>query len=132
MIIDHMGIAVRNLSTSAAEYELLGFSRVSEIYEDYARNVNILFMENNQGYRIELIETKDIEKPSPIDTILKQAAHIIYHICYKTDSMDDTISELRKNGYIPVTNLEPAIAFNNKRVCFLLHKKIGFIELVEV
>jgi methylmalonyl-CoA/ethylmalonyl-CoA epimerase len=47
------------------------------------------------------------------------------------ESIEDAVAELRKMRYIVVRKPEPAIAFGNKRVCFLYHKQVGLIEIVE-
>ncbi len=132
MNIDHFGVAVRNISLALKEYELLGFYPIESLYTDKDRNIKIQFIENHQGYRLELIEVDNIQNQSPINSYIEKSAHSIYHICYHTNNIEQEIEELRKNGYIILSKPDEAIAFHNRRVAFLFHKSIGIIELVEI
>ena len=53
-----------------------------------------------------------------------------YHTCYEVVDIEVEIKKLKKNGYIQVSKTVPAIAFENRLVCFLYNKNIGLIELL--
>jgi methylmalonyl-CoA/ethylmalonyl-CoA epimerase len=131
LILDHIGIAVKNITATTKEYELLGFKEDSVLFKDNQRNLKIQFISNSQGYRIELIETMDVGKYSPIKSVLEKNNHCIYHTCYKTKEMVQQIENMRSLGYVLISKPELAVALHDRKVCFLYHKSIGLIELVE-
>ena len=54
-----------------------------------------------------------------------------YHICYETDDINVAFDELtERQGYVPLFRPVEAIAMDNKLICYLYKKEIGFIELV--
>lgn len=131
MKIDHIGIATKDLANSIKEYENLGFSKDSDLIFDEYRNINIQFMKN-ESYRIELIEVAEKDVKSPIDNIMAKTEHsLMYHICYIVDNLLNKIEILKKKKYVLLTKEHDAIAFENRKVCFLYNKNIGIIELVE-
>jgi methylmalonyl-CoA/ethylmalonyl-CoA epimerase len=79
--------------------------------------------------RIELLEPGS--NKSPVCKTLEKSGVSPYHICYVVKNMDDAIKELKKKKYILVSHPIEAIAFKNKRICFLYNKAVGLIELVE-
>lgn len=128
----HVGIAVKDIDTSISQYRKLGYIKTSEIFDDTNRNVRIVFMESIIGkQRIELIEP--IGNNSPVTDTLKRMKNISspYHICYEVESVERSVNELKRRGFIITASPSPAIAFNNRVVVFLLKKEIGLIELLE-
>lgn len=131
MILDHIGIAVKDISLAIKEYEFLGFKLDGILYKDDKRNIKIQFMMNMQGNRIELIETMDLNKNSPVKIFLNKSNHVIYHTCYVTNDIGKQVEIMLQKGYILIAKPDEAIAFQERKVCFLLHKTLGIIELVE-
>ena len=129
MIVDHIGYAVKSIEKSKFIFEKLGFS-FEELIIDDKRNLKIQF--GNNGFeRIELLEIYDINKPSPIDLFLSKIGPTPYHICYKSNNIEEDICLLKSKGFMLVHSPDSAIAFNNKKVAFMFQKDIGIIELVE-
>ena len=54
-----------------------------------------------------------------------------YHICYEVPDIEKTIDILKKRRFILTDGLKPAVAFDNRRVAFLLNRNTGLIELLE-
>ncbi|UTC68219.1 MULTISPECIES: VOC family protein [unclassified Treponema] len=132
----HIGIAVFNIEETAPFYIMQGYSKSQTVY-DPIQHVNICFL--TDGYSeiiggggmpmIELIEP--IDEKSPVYKILQKSGVAPYHICYEVENISDTITELKREKFIPLSKPVEAIAINNKKVCFLFNKNIGLIELVE-
>ena len=82
--------------------------------------------------KIELIEKDLSDKPSPIDAFLNgRNNHQCYHTCYQVRDINLAVDELTKNNFIMTAKPAEAIAFNNKKVCFMFNSNIGMIDLVE-
>jgi methylmalonyl-CoA/ethylmalonyl-CoA epimerase len=78
----------------------------------------------------ELVEP--IDETSPVNKILDKTGVTPYHICYETDDIYGVINNLKKQGYLLLQTPVPAIALDNRKICFMYHKDAGLIELLEV
>ncbi len=129
MKIDHIGYAVKRIDRAKASFEKLGFS-FERVIEDYDRNVNLVFG-NNGGYRIELISPLDKGKESPVDQYLNSVPGTPYHICYQAEEFEKEIENLKQQGFKEVIAPAKAIAFEGRRVVFMMNLGFGLMEIVE-
>ena len=93
MVVDHIGYVVRDIEKARHEFGVLGYE-FEDLIEDFDRNIYILFGDNG-NIRIELIQTMNTEKSSPVREILRKNGPTPYHICYKTDDMEADIQKLK-------------------------------------
>lgn len=128
MKVDHIGYAVKDINTARITFESLGF-KFGDLYNDTRRNILIQFG-NNGGYCIELVSPNGIGE-CPIDNVLKTCGSTPYHICYKTNNIENEIKVLERQKFKIIVPLAPAVAFGEKRVVFLMNRVIGIIEIVE-
>lgn len=128
MKFHHIGIATDNIEKSAQSYSFFGYKK-GEIINDSLQKVNLCFLEKEGFPTIELVSPADIS--SPVSTILKKNGTIPYHTCYEVIGLEENIINLKINKFILVVKPISAIAFGNRRVCFLFHKGTGLIELLE-
>ena len=129
LTIDHIGYAVNNINKSKEAFIKLGY-QFDELVEDHDRNIYICFGEMN-GYRVELISPLSNSEDSPVDSYLKKTGPTPYHICYKSDNIEESIQQLQSEKFRVIIPLAEAIAFNGKRVVFMYNRFIGMIEIVE-
>lgn len=128
MKINHIGYLVKNFEKAKEEFVELGYKISSPIIHDTLRLVDICFMESN-GYVIELVSPYDMQ--SVVAGMLKKYKNMPYHICYESECFEDDIQIFTNRGYVQVDEPCVAPAFDNRRVVFLIHSKIGMIELLE-
>lgn len=129
MEVDHIGYAVKNMDRAIDVLYELGFIFEPEI-SDEERNIRISFGQMD-GYKIELVSPLDKERTSPVDQYLKNTVGTPYHICYRSNGLDDEVAMLKARGFKVIIEPRPAVAFNGKRVVFLFNLGIGLIEIVE-
>jgi|TARA_B110000908_G_C9798701_1_gene247696 methylmalonyl-CoA/ethylmalonyl-CoA epimerase len=127
MIFHHIGIAVNNIENAQKSYEKLGYKMTLTII-DPIQNVKLCFLDKSDSPIIELV--CPVDDKSPVVSILKKNGAMPYHTCYEVVDIEVEIKKLKKNGYIQVSKTVPAIAFENRLVCFLYNKNIGLIELL--
>ena len=128
MIFHHLGIATANIETSQIAYSHLGYTGGVQIY-DPIQKVNISFLMKPHSPMIELVSPT--EESSPVNNFLKKNGTIPYHTCFEVKDLEDNIIKLKKGKFILIVKPVPAIAFQNRRVCFLYNKDTGLIELLE-
>lgn len=83
------------------------------------------------GVTIELVAPLDDKNPVSNTLAKMKNVSVPYHICYEVEDIEETIGELKKRGYMLIQKLAPAIAFDNRRVVFMLKREVGLIELLE-
>mgnify|MGYP001160155290 CR=1 FL=1 len=128
--INHIGIATSNYKQTAAFYLALGYRKTIGGY-DQNQNVYGYFYEAVGMPTIELLSPFD--ENSPINKVLEKNGVIPYHLCYELIDieLDDAIKNLRENKFVLISQPTISISLGNRRVCFLFHKDVGIIELLE-
>lgn len=133
MKIHHIGIACLNIEIAKKQYLDLGFVVSQELITDSSRNLDYIFMKN-EDMQIELVAKHLLSEKSDIDTILAQVKMIgnkMYHICFLTNDMMKDIEKYIGLGYKLIKAPSKAVACNNKNIAFLIHFHFGLIELLE-
>lgn len=128
--VHHIGYMVKNIEAAQKHFQDLGYTSESDKVLDPIQQVYILFVKKD-GYLVELIQP--INKESRLNSLLKRQGCGPYHIAYEIEgegTMEAAIKKLKKKGYIRVTEVEKALALNNREIVFLFNKDLGLIEIV--
>ena len=129
MVIDHIGIIVKNIKSSRKKYEdLLGYEIISEIILDSFQKVKVQFLRNSNGQKIELIEPLGVDSPS--FNALKKGAGV-NHICYQCENLEYTLKILRASHCIVVCKPIIGAGHEGRKIAFVVHPEMGLIEFVE-
>ena len=128
MKFHHIGVAVKDISATAAVYVTGGYKQSDTIF-DPIQNVNICWLTKENMSVVELLEP--VDETSPVNKILEKNGVTPYHTCYIVDEIELAMKELRKMKYIVVSKPAEAVAIHGCKVCFLFNKNVGLIELVE-
>lgn len=126
--MDHIGYAVKNIEKSAALYVIAGWT-LSPIYEEYVQRTKIAFLTKPGMTTIELVSP--LEGESPIDNILRTQGVSPYHVCYVVEDIMQAVEDLYEEGFKPLFMPVESVAMENRRICYLYHLDVGYIELVE-
>lgn len=129
MKFHHIGIAVEKIYESIKAYEALGYSKSSDIILDPIQKVQLCFLDKDESPTLELVAP--IFPDSPVVNILAKSGPTPYHNCFEVYDIAESITSLKQYGYRRLSTIVPAIAFGNRRICFLYHKEVGLIELLE-
>ncbi|MDC3412878.1 VOC family protein [Terrihalobacillus insolitus] len=97
-IIDHIGIAVRNLEASIDFYKNTLGAKLIDRYRSEAKGVEseIAMMEVN-GAITELLSPTN-NTTSPIARFIKQKGKGVHHIAYRVEDLDIALKELETQG----------------------------------
>lgn len=128
MIFHHIGIATYNIEETGKKYNLFGYQISTDTFFDPIQNVYITFMEKPNSPLVELVSP--VDKDSPILNTLNKNGTTPYHLCYEVDDIVKEVENLKKMKFLMVSKIVPAVAFNNRLVCFLYSKESGLIELL--
>ena len=127
--LEHIGIAVKNLTQANALFEKLLGKAHYKIEEVASEGVRTSFFEVN-GVKIELLEASS--ESSPIAKFIDKRGEGIHHLAFEVNDITQAVSAYKAKGFEPI-NPEPKKGADNKMICFLHPKSTGgvLIELCQ-
>jgi len=96
LVFHHVGIACERIENEIPQYELIGFRREGEIFEDSRQVIRGLFMKTG-SMQIELFE---FERPRGPEADRHRPVNVpgIYHICFVVKDVDKDYQRLKAAG----------------------------------
>jgi len=125
--VDHIGIAVKNLSVSVPLFEKLLNTKCYKTETVEAEQVNTAFFQTGQA-KIELLES--ITEDGVINKFIEKKGEGIHHIAFEVNDIEAEMKRLVSEGFT-LLNEKPKHGADNKWVCFL-HPKGTNGVLVEL
>ena len=125
--VDHIGIAVKNLSSSVSLFEKLLNTPCykTEMVENEA--VHTAFFRQGET-KIELLES--IDPQGIIARFIEKKGEGLHHIAFEVADIEKEMERLKKEGFV-LLNDTPKAGADNKLVCFL-HPKHSNGVLIEL
>ena len=125
--VDHIGIAVKNLSISIPIFEKLLNSNCYKLETVEEEQVNTAFFKTGET-KVELLEAASAD--GVIARFIEKKGEGIHHIAFEVTDIKAEMSRLKAEGFI-LLNEEPKKGADNKLVAFL-HPKGTNGVLVEI
>ena len=126
MMFHHIGVACRDLGTETRRLAALGYAVEGPDFEDPIQGVKGRFL-SGAGPRLELLVPL-AQKGCLAPWI--QAGVKLYHMAYETCTLDADIRELRGAGAKIIVHPVAAVAFERRRIAFLMLPNMLLIELI--
>jgi hypothetical protein len=125
--LHHIGLATQNFVALESLFRDLGLQATNS-FIDEIQGVSGTFYQGELGNcRIELLQ--NLKGSQTLSPWLKRGI-ALYHLGFEVDDLEESISSVKKNGGLLLGRPVPAIAFQNRNICFLLVN--GFIiELIQ-
>lgn len=124
--VEHIGIAVKNISDSNKLFETLFNKSFYKEEEVASEQVTTSFFQLGET-KIELLEGSG---DSAISKFIEKKGEGIHHIAFEVDDIYAEMERLKKEGF-QILNEEPKKGADNKLVCFV-HPKSANGVLVEL
>lgn len=127
----HFGVAVRQPQDAVKFLSELGY-RMSESFFDPNQNVNLIMGTHEAQPAVEIIYPGSHD--SPIDKLIQRhAMGIVYHLCYITQNLNETLAQLEDAGLrvLCVSSPQPAPFFPGRKASFYNVTGMGLIEILE-
>ena len=129
MIIDHLGLAVRDIEKGIKQWkESFGYRQKTRVVHNTRQKVKVVFMEKENSLLIKLIEPSD--ETSPIAAFTRKGGGL-HHICFKCDDIESGMTKLKEKGNMILVKPQPGEAFENEKIAFALGKNNLAIELID-
>lgn len=126
-IIDHIGVAVKDLANAAPVFErLFGYMPDSSEEVD-SEGVQMVFFDMG-NIRIELLEATTAD--SPIAKFIDHRGEGIHHIAYLVEDLTKEVERLKGEGF-EIVGEEPKWGADNKKIQFI-HPKSTNGVLIEL
>lgn len=125
--VEHIGIAVKNLSISIPLFERLLNSKCYKTELVASENVNAAFFLKDGG-KIELLESKDPE--GVIAKFIEKKGEGMHHIAFEVPDIIAEMERLKLEGFT-LLNEQPKKGADNKLICFV-HPKDSNGVLIEL
>ncbi len=128
LVLDHVAVAVSDLEASVQLWSDLGlkFDDKREVVEE--QGVKTAFAPIDHHGHIELLEP--FGESGPIHKFIEKKGPGIHHLCFKVEDVKAKGEELKKKGYILLSDA-PVKGANNCLVYFLHPKSTGGV-LIEI
>ena len=127
--LNHVAIAVPDLTEAALKYQQTLGAEVSEQQELVDHGVKVVFVKL-ANTKIELLHP--LGTNSPISSFLERnPAGGIHHVCYEVDDISEAANLLQEKGAKILGDGKPKIGAHGKPVLFL-HPKEFFGTLIEL
>lgn len=125
-----MGFVVRNI-----EETMPGFLRSlhatwdEKIFHDPLQSVKVAFLSTpGTDVQIELVEP--MGEKNPVSAFLEKGGGI-HHVCYVVDDCEATMAAMKQQKALTVKRPNPAVAFEGRRIAWMLTAERLLVELVE-
>lgn len=127
MKLDHVGIAVKDLTVSNRIFEKLFKAGPFKEETVATQNVKVSFFKTGES-KVELLEPTAEE--SPIAKFIDKKGEGVHHLAFLVEDIYAEIVRMKQEGFQPLSE-EPRVGANNKLVCFF-HPKDTNGVLIEI
>ena len=127
----HVGFVVTSIADCVEKFAVsLQASWDGRIYNDPLQRVKVTFLKARpEDPQIELVEPAGDD--SPVLRFLREKGGGLHHICYEVDVLEREIADMKARGALIVRRPKPAVAFQGRRVAWMLTPERLLVELLE-
>jgi methylmalonyl-CoA/ethylmalonyl-CoA epimerase len=128
--LHHVGFAIRSIENEIAAFgSSILASWDGKIFHDPLQKVRVTFLQTNPADAlIELVEPAADD--SPVGQFLKRGGGL-HHLCYEVPDLDAHLGKMQAGGGITVKPPLPAVAFENRRIAWVVTRQKLLLEFLE-
>ena len=128
----HIGFVVESIAASVEGFvRSLGAQWDGCVYEDPNQKVKVTFLATRPGDpQIELVEP--VGEDSPVLRFLREKGSGLHHVCYEVDDLERGMAEMKSRGAMIARRPKPAVAFQGRRIAWMLTVEKMLVELLEI
>jgi len=129
---DHVGMLVHDIDRAKEALAVLGYDAASELHPDPRQGIQIVFVWKTgspEAPKLELVQP--LRADSVVSNLLVKTGATPYHLCFRVASLSAARQELDARGFAVLGAPAPSPAFAGALFCFLYHRDLGLVELVE-
>jgi hypothetical protein len=133
LVFHHLGLAVRQAEESVLFLSKMGYS-IGTPVTDPLQKVQLMMCSHPTEPAVEIICSGPDPQKGPVNEMIKKNPFgIIYHVCYATSNLAETLAqaELLELPFFCISEPKPAILFGGQKVSFYKVQGIGLVEILE-
>jgi len=127
----HLGLAVQQPQEALTFLSSLGYSHGDPVF-DSLQNIHLIMGTHPSHPAIEIIFPAS--GSGPLDKIIRRRlSGIIYHVCYVTENLEQTLEQwtMAQLRVVCVSPPKPSVLFWGRKVSFYEVVGMGLIEILE-
>ena len=127
----HVGFVVPDISATVEGFaRSLGARWDGCVYTDPHQKVKVTFLVTRPGEpSIELVEPAG--EDSPVLRFLREKGGL-HHVCYEVEDLERSMAEMKTRGAMIAARPKPAVAFQGRRIAWMLTAEKLLVELLEL
>jgi len=131
MRLHHLGFVVADIAAAMPGFvRSLSATWDEQIFADPHQKVKVAFLTTRPGDpQIELVEPNADD--SPVLRFLHEKGGGLHHACYEVSDLEQELNGFRSRGSLIVKRPKPAVAFQGRRIAWLLTPEKFLVELLE-
>lgn len=129
---DHVGMLVHDIAGAREALLPLGYDTPSERFVDERQGIYIQFVTRSSdptAPKLELVQP--LRDDSVVSNLLVKTGATPYHLCLRVPALEPALESLHDQGYAVLGTPAPSAAFGGALFCFLYHRNLGLVELVD-
>lgn len=124
----HIGVATENIEKEFESYQMLGYRKEGEFFEDHEQGIRGLFIVADGQPRLELLE--NLSGSTTLDIWIERKVKM-YHFAYQVQNIEKVMDIFNKNKIKTISPLKIS-AYFKKRISFLMVSSSFLVELIEI
>lgn len=129
--LHHIGYVVASAEDSITRFcGSLAAKAVSEIFDDPLQQARVVFIDpdSSDGVKIELVAP--MGPSSPVAAFVQKGGGL-HHVCYEVDDLDAELQDSRRRKLVLLRPPKPAVAFDGRRIAWVITPEKLLIEYLE-
>ena len=119
LTLHHLGYATDNASNYLKHF--LKFSVMDDYeftFDDIEQNVRVTFILLPNDLRVELVETLDANKYSPLSRFIKNNISGFHHLCFESFDINQSVLDMSEEGFRLISKSDNG--FEGRKIRFFL------------
>lgn len=129
--LHHMGFVVSSIEASMPGFvKSLSATWDGRIFEDPNQKVKVAFLQTRpEDAQVELVEPAG--EDSPVSKFLRERGGGLHHACYEVADLEHALTDFHSRGAVIAKRPKPAVAFDGRRIAWVLTAEKFLVELLE-
>lgn len=126
-----MGYVVASIESSMPGFvRSLAANWDGQMFHDFNQKVKVAFLTTRpEDAQVELVEPAGDD--SPVLRFLREKGGGLHHACYEVVDLENELSQFRSRGALIAKRPKPAIAFDGRRIAWVITAEGFLVELLE-
>jgi methylmalonyl-CoA/ethylmalonyl-CoA epimerase len=129
MVLQHIGIVVKDIPAALPGYRAMGYLTQGGIVHDPIQTAHVQFL-HRDGDPVSLELVAPDGETSKLANALKKGGGL-NHLCYRTSDIGQALEAMHREGMLILQSPVEAVAFEGRRIAWLIGRNGFPIELVE-